>query len=133
MARFLYYKRRQKNKKKKYCAPNRLGIMEEHYSQCVRRATPVDGGVLPSSCRYMQSGLGQGWFFMKLAQYLVVPSEPLSTRPSSVTLLTPWMARRASAGDTYVTYADADGPCAVNNTRNYILVSFNTFIINHSF
>lgn len=65
----------------------------------------------PSSCRYMQSGFGQGWFFMKLAQYLVVPSEPFSTRPSSVTLFTPCMARSASAGDTYVTYADADGPC----------------------
>ena len=36
----------------------------------------------PSSCKYMQSFLGQLWFFMKCEQYFVVPSDAFRVRPS---------------------------------------------------
>ena len=45
----------------------------------------------------MQSFLGQGWFFMKCEQYLVVPREAFSVLPSMKMLLTAWMARSASS------------------------------------
>lgn len=43
---------------------------------------------LPSSWRYMQSCFGQGMFFIKCEQYLVVPRDALRVRPSATTLLT---------------------------------------------
>jgi hypothetical protein len=57
----------------------------------------------------MQSALGHIWFFKKCEQYFVVPRELLMGRPSTMTLLTAWIARRASSAFWYVTYALALG------------------------
>uniref|UniRef100_A0A182SK11 Uncharacterized protein n=1 Tax=Anopheles maculatus TaxID=74869 RepID=A0A182SK11_9DIPT len=64
----------------------------------------------PSSCKYMQSGLGQVWFFIKWLQYFVVPKLVFISRPSIMMLFTLWIALSASLLLMYVTYADAEGP-----------------------
>lgn len=76
----------------------------------------------PSSCRYMQSGLGHDWFFMKWLQYFVVPRLVFISRPSIIMLFTLWIARSASLFEQYVTYADADGPW----TPAYVVLGFIT-------
>ena len=65
---------------------------------------------LPISCKYIQSLLGQVWFFIKWLQYFVVPSDAFKVLPSIKMLLTAWIARNASSDLRYVTYALALGP-----------------------
>lgn len=76
----------------------------------------------PNSCKYIQSGFGHCWFFMKWLQYFVVPKLVFISLPSIMMLLTLCIARSASLLMQYVTYADADGPCA----PAYVVLGFIT-------
>lgn len=51
----------------------------------------------------MQSVFGQGWFFIKFEQYLVVPNDAFNTLLSIMTLLTASIALSASSHLEYVT------------------------------
>ena len=57
----------------------------------------------PSSCKYMQSFLGQLWFFMKWEQYFVVPSDAFSVRPSEINgVISSLMKSRATTNEYVV-------------------------------